>query len=66
MSVGSNSSLSQEYSELEKKFSLQKDKLSLLEDQCDMLKQEKEDLQSQVNSQTIVRSNIHHKKVLKA
>lgn len=61
MSLASNSSLAQEYSELEKKFSLEKDKVSLLEDQCDMLKQEKEDLQSQVYAQRIMRQNIHHK-----
>ena len=48
ISLSSNTSLAQEYSELEKKFDLVNDKVSLAEDQCDILRQEKEELQQKV------------------
>ena len=48
ISLASNSTLAQEYSELEKKLSLEKDKVCLLEDQRDIWRHEKEDLQQKV------------------
>ena len=50
MSSGSQSTLTKDFSDLEKKLALEKDKVSLLEDQCDILKHEKEEMQQKVSA----------------